>query len=75
MNMSDLVFLIISAFTVASALVVVLSRNIIHSALALILTVLGVAMTFFDLDAGFGPGADLVCRAGSVQLYSLLCWS
>ena len=68
MNMNALVFLIISAFTVASALVVVLSRNIIHSALALILTFLGVAMVFFDLDAGFLGLVQILVYAGAVSV-------
>ncbi len=68
MNMSDLFFLIITTFTIASALVVVLSRNIIHSALALILTFLGVAMTFFGLGAGFLGLVQILVYAGAVSV-------
>lgn len=68
MNMDSLVFLIISAFTIASALGVVLSRNIIHSALALILTFLGVAMTFFDLGASFLGLVQILVYAGAISV-------
>lgn len=68
MNMDNLVFLIISVFTAASALAVVLSRNIIHSALALILTFLGVAMTFFNLGASFLGLVQILVYAGAVSV-------
>lgn len=68
MNIDQLVFLAISGFTVVAALTVVLSRNIVHSALALILTFLGVAMTFFDLDAGFLGLVQILVYAGAVSV-------
>lgn len=68
MNIDQLVFLAVSAFTVAAALAVVLSRNIVHSALALILTFLGVAVTFFDLDAGFLGLVQILVYAGAVSV-------
>ncbi len=68
MNIDQLVFLALSAFTVAAALAVVLSRNIVHSALALILTFLGVAMTFFDLGAGFLGLVQILVYAGAVSV-------
>ncbi|MEQ8200059.1 MAG: NADH-quinone oxidoreductase subunit J [Syntrophomonadaceae bacterium] len=71
MKIDDLVFLIISGFTVASALGVVLSRNIVHSALALILTFIGVAMLFFGLGASFLGLVQILVYAGAVSVLTI----
>jgi NADH-quinone oxidoreductase subunit J len=49
----QLVFLITAAITVVSALMVVISPNLVHAALWLILTLAGVAVNFVLLDANF----------------------
>jgi NADH:ubiquinone oxidoreductase subunit 6 (chain J) len=67
-TVNDLVFIGISGFTVLSALGVVWSRNIVHSALALILTFLGVAMTFFQLGAGFIGLVQILVYAGAISV-------
>ncbi len=67
-NVNDLVFIGISGFTVLSALGVVCSRNIVHSALALILTFLGVALTFFQLGAGFIGLVQILVYAGAISV-------
>lgn len=65
---NDGVFMVISGITILSALGVVLSRNIVHSALALILTFLGVALTFFQLGAGFIGLVQILVYAGAISV-------
>jgi len=67
-TLNDVVFVFISGLTVFSALGVVLSRNIVHSALALILAFLGVAMTFFQLGAGFIGLVQILVYAGAISV-------
>jgi NADH-quinone oxidoreductase subunit J len=67
-TINDVVFVGISSLTIISALGVVLSRNIVHSALALILTFLGVAMTFFQLGAGFIGLVQILVYAGAISV-------
>lgn len=68
MSFDTIGFILISGFTVIVASVVVLSRNIVHSALALILTFLGVAMTFFELGAEFLGLAQVLVYAGAISV-------
>ncbi len=67
-TMNDVIFVGISSLTIVSALGVVLSRNIVHSALALILTFLGVALTFFELGAGFIGLVQILVYAGAISV-------
>ena len=67
-TLNDVVFVFISGLTIFSALGVVLSRNIVHSALALILTFLGVAMTFFQLGAAFIGLVQILVYAGAISV-------
>ncbi len=68
MNLNEIAFYVISGLTVSAALGVVLSRNIVHSALALIVTFLGVAMTFFELGAGFLGLVQILVYAGAISV-------
>jgi NADH-quinone oxidoreductase subunit J len=65
---SDVFFVIISGLTILSALGVVFSRNIIHSALFLILAFLGVAGIFFELGAGFIGLVQILVYAGAISV-------
>jgi NADH-quinone oxidoreductase subunit J len=67
-TLNDIVFVCISGVTILSALGVVLSRNIIHSALSLILTFLGVAATFFQLQSAFLGLVQILVYAGAVSV-------
>jgi NADH-quinone oxidoreductase subunit J len=49
----QIVFIVAGVITLASALLVVVSRNLVHAALWLILALAGVAVLFVLLDAGF----------------------
>lgn len=68
MNLADAVFFMIAALTLAAAAGVVLSSNIIHSALFLILTFLGVAGIYFTLDATFLALVQVLVYAGAVAV-------
>ena len=68
MGLSDLSFFIIAGVTVASALGVVISKNIIHSALFLVLTFLGVAAVYFQLNAVFIGLVQILVYAGAISV-------
>jgi len=68
MSLNDAAFLVIAGLTVAAALGVVGSRNIIHSALFLILAFLGVAAIYFTLGAGFLGLVQILVYAGAVSV-------
>lgn len=68
MIINDLVFVAIAGFTLLSALGMVLSRNLVHSALALILAFLGVAALFFNLGAGFLGLVQILVYAGAISV-------
>jgi NADH:ubiquinone oxidoreductase subunit 6 (subunit J) len=68
MSLNDAVFLVLAGSTIAGALGVVSSRNIIHSALYLILAFLGVAGIYFTLGAGFLGLVQILVYAGAVAV-------
>lgn len=53
---------------VLTALVVVLSPNIIHSALALVVSFLGVAAVYFELGAGYLGLVQILVYAGAISV-------
>lgn len=67
-TINDVAFFFISGLTVLSALGVILSRNIVHSALSLVLTFLGVAAVFFELGAGFLGLVQILVYAGAISV-------
>jgi len=64
----DLVFLVISFITVLSALGVVFFRNIVHSALSLVVTFLGVAALFITLEAEYLAFVQVLVYGGAVSV-------
>jgi len=67
-TVNDLIFILTAGLTVGAALGVVFSRNIVHSALFLILAFLGVAGIFFELDAGFLGLVQILVYAGAISV-------
>ena len=65
---ADLAFLIIAGITILGALGVVVSKNIVHSALFLVLTFLGVAGLFFSLDSQFLGLVQIFVYAGAISV-------
>jgi len=68
MTLQLLVFLLISAVTLISALVVVTDRNLFRAAISLMLTFLGVAGMYVLLEAGFLAVAQLIVYIGAISI-------
>ena len=66
--MENIVFYLMEAVILISALLVVLVANPIYSALFLVLTMIGVAGIFVSLDAYFLAAIQLVVYAGAVTV-------
>ena len=75
MTFIQLFFIFTAAATLGAALLVVTSRNLIHAALWLIVSLFGVAVFYVILDAGFlaitdgvhGPWPDYGYLSGQVS--------
>ena len=68
MTVSLIVFLIVALITLGSALMVVIARNLVHSALWLVLTLFGVAILFGLLQAGFLAVVQVVIYIGAIAI-------
>ena len=68
MSLNDIVFIALAGITLLAALGVVLSRNIMHAALFLVLTFLGVAGIYFQLNAGFIGLVQIMVYAGAISV-------
>src|SRR5947199_10283302 len=64
MSLSVLLFFVVAAATAASALGVVLSRNIVRAAVWLLFTLIGVSLTYFMLGAEFLGASQLIIYVG-----------
>ena len=64
--MSEAVFFFLAAFTLASALVVVLNNQLLYSAIALLFTLFGVAGLYIFLWADFIAGVQLLVYIGGI---------
>jgi NADH-quinone oxidoreductase subunit J len=64
----QLIFIILAAITLGAAVMVVTSRNLVHSALWLIVTLFGVACFFVLLSAGFLAIAQVVIYIGAIAI-------
>lgn len=67
-SIGDGVFILLSGLIILSALGVVLNRNIVHSAFFLVLSFLGIAGVFFDLEAGFLGLVQVLVYAGAISV-------
>jgi NADH-quinone oxidoreductase subunit J len=66
-----LVFVWTSVVIIAGALGVVLSRNPVHSALMLVMTLFGVAVIFIELQANFLAAVQVIVYAGAIVVLFL----
>jgi len=64
--MADIVFWFIAAFTIISALFVVLNNQLLYSAVALLFTLFGVASLYVFLWADFIAGVQLIVYIGGI---------
>ena len=71
MTYEELIFFVVAAVTVAGALGVVLARNVVHSALFLILALLAVAGVFILLSAEFLAIVQVLIYGGAVTMLIL----
>tara|TARA_B110000438_G_C15745608_1_gene620583 strand:+ start:255 stop:755 length:501 start_codon:yes stop_codon:yes gene_type:complete len=65
-DMADILFLSISTLVIASALWVVLSPNLVHSAVSLLFTLFGVAALYVFLYADFIAAAQVIIYVGGI---------
>ncbi len=64
----QVIFLVVAAATVVSAIMVVTVQNLIHAALLLIVTLLEVAIVFVLLEASFIAAVQLVLYIGAIAI-------
>ena len=64
MTLPVVLFAVVAAATTASALGVVLARNVVRAALWLLFTLIGVSLTYFLLGAEFLGAAQLIVYVG-----------
>lgn len=65
----NVMFWIIAAITLGSALLMVLNRNIFHSALFMVVTFIGVAATYVTLQADFMAAVQVLVYAGAIAIF------
>jgi NADH-quinone oxidoreductase subunit J len=68
MSAEQIIFLVVAVVTLIAGLSVVTSRNLIHSALWLILTLSGIAVFYVLLDAGFFAVIQVVVYIGAIAI-------
>ena len=68
MTLTQIVFYILAAVSVLSALGVVFQRNPLYSALALIVTLVSMALLFVQLNAGFLAAVQVIVYAGAIMV-------
>ena len=68
MTPEQLIFIFVAAVTLVAAISVVTSRNLIHSALWLILALFGVAIFYVLLDAGFFAVIQVIIYIGAISI-------
>lgn len=67
----DYLFYLFAAFTLVSALLVVVNRRPVNSVISMLMTILGVTATFFLLDAPFLATMLLMVYAGAIVVLFL----
>ncbi len=68
MDASQVIFILSAALIIASALMVVTTRNLIHAALWLVSTLFGVAVMFTLLEASFLAVVQVVVYIGAIAI-------
>lgn len=68
MTADAILFWILAALTLVSALTVVLVANPVYSALSLVMTMVGISALFVTLNAYFIAGVQLIVYAGAVMV-------
>ncbi len=68
MTAEQIIFIIVALVTLASAFMVVTTRNLIHAALWLVATLFGVAVIYALLNAGFLAVVQVVVYIGAIAI-------
>ena len=68
MTPEQIIFIIVALITLVAGISVVTSRNLIHSALWLILALFGVAIFYVLLDAGFFAVIQVIIYIGAIAI-------
>lgn len=68
MTGQQIIFILLSAFTLIAALAVVVDRNLFRAAVALMASFLGVAGMYVMLEAGFLAAAQLLVYIGAISI-------
>jgi NADH-quinone oxidoreductase subunit J len=68
MTIDQIAFILVAVVTLVAALSVVTSRNLIHSALWLILALFGVAIFYVFLNAGFFAVIQVIIYIGAIAI-------
>jgi NADH-quinone oxidoreductase subunit J len=68
MSASQIVFLVVAALILGSALMVVTARKLVHAALWLVVALFGVAVLFAILQAGFLAVVQVVVYIGAIAI-------
>jgi NADH-quinone oxidoreductase subunit J len=68
MSALQIIFIIVAAVSLGAALMAVTTRNLVHAALWLIVTLFGVAIFFVILNAGFLAVAQVVIYIGAISI-------
>ena len=68
MTAVQIIFLLTAAVSLGAAIMVVTTRNLVHAALYLILTLFGVAVLFVLLNAGFFAVVQVVIYIGAISI-------
>jgi len=68
MSPMQIIFIVVAAITLSSAVMVVSVRNLIHAALWLIVTLFGIACFFAILNASFLAVAQVVIYIGAIAI-------
>ena len=68
MTVMQLIFIIVAAATLGAALMVVITGNLVHAALWLIVSLFGVAIFYVLLGAGFLAVAQVVIYIGAIAI-------
>lgn len=68
MTAQQIIFIIVAAFTLGSALMVVTARNLVHAALWLVAALFGVAVVYALLNANFIAVVQVVVYIGAIAI-------
>jgi NADH-quinone oxidoreductase subunit J len=71
MGFYEIMFYLLAAMTISSAVMVITRRNPVHSAIFLIITLLGVALLFLQMNAEFLAAVQIIVYIGGIMVLFL----